>query len=234
MKNRVLARATAATLTDSFSRSDSRSETLAINRARESTLQVATSDEMYRIAARLVTAMKPGEKVIACTGVSAEDPSAKFTLDLGVALARLGHSSVMVVDGNFRNPAIHAAIGKPSSPGLSELLVDSGAEVSTIRLVDVPNLQILTAGEMNEATPAALTSAAFGSRLQSFRECELVLMDIGPLLVSPESVLLASAADVVVAALANGERSRKDLLRLKHEVMRLNSRFLGVVLAEAQ
>jgi hypothetical protein len=57
-------------------------------------------------------------------------------------------------------------------------------------------------------------------------------MDIGPLLISPESMLLASASDAVIATLKAGERSTKELLRLKQEVTRLNSRFLGVVLAE--
>ena len=232
MKNRVLSRATAATLAGEYNPTARSAGGGAVEADRYGALKLATSDEMYRIAARLVTALKPVEKVIACTGVAADDPSAKFALQLGVALARLGHNSVMVIDGNLRNPAIHEAIGTGSSPGLSELLQDSGAEVSTIRVSDIPNLQILTAGQTSASNPAALTSTSFESRLGGFRDCEYVVMDIGPLLISPESMLLASASDAVIATLKAGERSKKELVRLKQEVTRLNSRFLGVVLAE--
>jgi Mrp family chromosome partitioning ATPase len=233
MKTRALSRATAATLTNSFAPvQEHTSSTLPYDATRQGPLQLQTSDEMYRIGTRVVTAMKPGERVIACTGVSSGDPSAKFALHLGVALARLGSEPVIVIDGNLRTPSIHKELGTVGSPGLSELLQDSGAEPATIRISDIPNLLILTAGKSDSINPAALTSRGFEASLHSFRECAYVVIDVGPLLVSPESMLLVSAADAVVATITAGERSKRELLRLKQEAMRLNSRFLGVVIAE--
>jgi Mrp family chromosome partitioning ATPase len=233
MTNRVLA--LAATAVKTATRQENREAAATageVGLAASDIGQLNTSDEMFRIAARLVMSMKVGEQVIACTGLTADDPSASFALHVGIALARLGHGPVLVVDANVHAPRLHTLTGLPLAPGISELLNDSELGDAVIRSTSIIGLEILPAGEATTAIKAALSTPVLGKRLESFRRYRFVVMDVGPILTASESLLFASLSDVIVATLAVGERSRKDVARLKAETDLLKARMLGVVLTE--
>ena len=230
MTNRVIA--LAATAVKTASRLEEKEVASAADIATSDIGQLDTSDQMFRIAARLAMSMKAGEQIIACTGLTPEDPSARFALHAGIALARLGHGPVLVIDANVHEPRLHTIAGIPLSPGISELLNDSELGDSVIKSTSIIGLEILPAGKATTAIKASLSSPVLGKRLDSFRRYRFVVMDVGPVLAASESLLFASLSDVIVATLAAGERSRKELTRLKDETDLLKARFLGVVLTE--
>src|SRR6185436_7059862 len=95
MTNRVLAlAATAVKSASGLEDKEIASTTSTAEVATSDIGQLDTSDQMFRIAARLAMSMKAGEQIIACTGLTRDDPSARFALHAGIALARLGHGPV--------------------------------------------------------------------------------------------------------------------------------------------
>jgi Mrp family chromosome partitioning ATPase len=194
--------------------------------------QLRTSEQMFRIASRLVMSMKVGDQIVACTGIAEDDPSASFALHTAVALARLGHGPVLLLDANFHSASLHELASIPLIPGLAEVLNDSAVVDVAVRSTVIDGLEILPAGNVSGIAKAALSSVGLGKRLEEFRRYRFVVIDVGAMLASAQSLLVASLCDVIVASLASGERSRNEVARLKSETELLKARFLGVVLTE--
>lgn len=195
---------------------------------------VHTTEKMFQTASRLMMSLRPGEQIIACTGIAPDDPSAKFAVQVALALVRLGQGPVLVVDADFPTPTIHTFAWVSKTPGFADLLAGDAAEDFCIRKTGVDGLYLLAAGESAESTPALLTSSTADKALESFRQFPLTVLNVGAVLESCGGLLVASRSDVVVAALASGQRTMHELKTLKTEIGRLKARFLGVVVVENQ
>jgi Mrp family chromosome partitioning ATPase len=192
-----------------------------------------TTEQMFRIASRLVMLLKPTEQLVACTGVSQDDPSASFAAHAALALARLGRGPVLLVDANF-HPKIRPEKPGSHTVGFSDLLSNESNYDAAVQCTEVDGLDVLTAGDTSLLVPSLLSSTRMNMLMSSFRNYRLVIMDVGAITENAESLVMASKADVVLATAASGERTRREVTRLKTEVSSLRVRFLGVVLTDAK
>ncbi|MBD3304951.1 polysaccharide biosynthesis tyrosine autokinase, partial [candidate division KSB3 bacterium] len=149
-------------------------------------------------------------------------------VNLASTLAR--NHTVLLIDANFRKPAVHQAFGIPPEYGFSDLI-----EHQTIPHLFVPterpNLSILPAG-LTLGHPADLLSSQhmqqFLDALKTSSSFEYAIFDVPPASVIPDASILASKLDGIVWIIWELKTS-KDLVR--QALTRItNPAILGVVL----
>ncbi len=164
---------------------------------------------------------------------SGRDQEGKSTVAIGlaVALARQANARVLLVDGNFRRPALANLFGLSVEPGLREFLTGSSGE-QVIQKTDEPRLSLLTSG--GSGSVAELLTK-LPERLQVLCEgFDHVIFDGDSTLTSSEAVLLARHVDGVVLV-AECEQTKWEILSLcKEKLARLGGTVLGVVLNKRQ
>jgi Mrp family chromosome partitioning ATPase len=169
--------------------------------------------------------MNPGEQILACTAIRREDPSASFSTDIALAFVHLGHSPVLVVDANF---------AESTRPAQAESPAEHSGEVFSIQQSTAAGLDVLSfTGGLGSIYPV-LSSPRMGSLLEQFRKYRFAILDVGSVLESTASLMIASKADACFAVASTGSATRRDIARLKAETSLLTNRFLGVVLTETE
>lgn len=164
---------------------------------------------------------------------SGRDREGKSTVAVGLAaaMARQANANVLLVDANFRRPALAGLFGLSAEPGLREFLTGTPGE-QVIQKTDEPRLSLLTAG--GAGTIAELLSS-IPERLRALCEgFDYVVFDGDSTLTSSEAALLAQYVDGVVLV-AECEQTKWEILSLcKDKLARLGGKVLGVVLNKRQ
>jgi len=189
----------------------------------------AASEQTLRIANRILNSLKSNERIIGCTGVQLSDPSASFAMHLGLAIVHLGHGPALVVSDSSVRSTDYASTVSGGRNSSEELIVTDTREES-IRQSNIPGLDLLT----NRRSQRSTLSADLQTPLGAMHEYKLVIVDIGSILGSTTSLMMAAKMDAIVAVASSGELTQRQALQLKNELSSLNTRFLGVVLADTQ
>ena len=178
--------------------------------------QAANLDTVRTI---LVTSPGPGDgkTVVAC--------------NLAAGLALNGRK-ILLVDANFRRPAIHEAMGVSNDVGLSDVLRSPGAfESAVVPVEGLPNLDVLPVGPKPSNPTELLESAALNEFIdRALEEYDHVVFDSGPMLVVSETVALAPRVDGVITVVRAKANSRGVLGRLRDSLRQVRAEHLGVVL----
>jgi capsular exopolysaccharide synthesis family protein len=151
--------------------------------------------------------------------------------NLALTLASRERLSLLLVESNFRRPALSRLFRTAATAGLTELILKDANWDAVVKETAQPNLSLITAGR----PPANLTQLfeldLFDELLEEFRnEFDLTLFDAPPLLPYTEALALASKVDRVLLV-AEAERTRADsLAQSKEELEKIGARILGVVL----
>lgn len=195
--------------------------------------QQPTSEEMRRIASRLVMSLAPAEQIVACSGVACDDPSGSFAAHLGLALVRLGYDPVLVVDAVFpkREPDLSVS-GHPV--GLANVLASEIDPAAAAVQTDVVGLQVMAPGNSEAFKPSQLSSDAMTAVLKVFRMYRFVILNVGSVKGSADGVMLGLISDALVLVARKGERTKREVLHAQAELALLKSRFLGLVLTDVQ
>jgi Mrp family chromosome partitioning ATPase len=189
------------------------------------------NEQALRIANRLLSSLKSGDRILACASIRQQDPCATFVMYMGLAFIHMGHGPVLVVDASLTENG-QPAQDKLSQPRQVNLRADESEERYSIRRSAVKGLDVLSfTGGFSLASPA-LSSTWLGGLFDELRNYKLILIDAGPVLESTASLLVASEADAIVAVASSGNVTRREVVRLKAELALQSARFLGVVLTD--
>ncbi|MGA3009622.1 MAG: CpsD/CapB family tyrosine-protein kinase [Terracidiphilus sp.] len=182
----------------------------------------------------------PLKTILVSSGAPAEGKTF-VVANLAVSLARNRNNTVLLIDADLRRPALHAILGAPSTPGLTEYLAGT-AEVSDI-LQRNDNPRIVEGGNMHAMPDLAFIPAGAGGDNSSelvanHRIEELVaalsphfdwiLIDSPPVLAFADAIDLARAADAVLLV-ARGASTPFDVAQ-RAQAAFASSRILGYVL----
>lgn len=165
---------------------------------------------------------------------SARPAEGKSTTAYAIALnlARVGQT-VLLVDGDLRNPSMHRVVGVENERGMSNLLSGSSDLLSLVQRTGLDNLSFIPCGPL-PPNPAELWGSdrlrqVLAEARNSF---DHVVIDGPPVLGFADSPLLAASVSGVVFVIeARGTRrgqARGALRRLKVG----NARLLGLVLSK--
>ena len=172
-----------------------------------------------------------GLKTIAVTSAVPGEGKTVIAVNLAAALAAQ-EERILIVDADFRAPAVHRVLQLPQAPGFTNILVDHLNFHSVIRQVEgVPNLSVLTAGR-SPPNPAEVTGSARMRQLvaELRGSFDRIIFDGPPVLGATDAVVLASSVDGVLVVLRKGKIDRRAIRRMSEILDHTRATILGGVL----
>ena len=157
------------------------------------------------------------------------------TACLAITLARELRERVLLVDFDLRSPALHRALGLPSSTwGLSQMLRDRNFDERHVRNTALAQLDFLPAGRTEIPAGELVDTAACEWFLQeAASRYSLVIVDAPPNLAVPDPLILGRAVEGVLYVIKAGSTVRKAAeygVRVQREA---RDNVLGVLLNDA-
>ena len=167
---------------------------------------------------------------------SPEPKEGKTFISSNLALTQVSRGKrTLLIDTDIHRPSIHSTFQVPLSPGLADLLVESGPPDFEPFPRPSANLTIVPAGEGNtEVLSSILENARFAEIIRAaLREYDQVIVDSGPLLVTPETLSVAQNTDGVILVVRNDYTSIRALKVASDLLDNLQIRVLGVIMNRA-
>ena len=128
-------------------------------------------------------------------------------LNLALTLSESYRRQVVLIDADLRRPRVHELLDISGVAGLNEALKGPGR--STLALVEVsPRLSVLPAGLPDPDPMGALTSRRMAEILdEAAARFDWVIVDTPPVVLLPDTNLLASMVDAAVLVIEAGRTS---------------------------
>jgi capsular exopolysaccharide synthesis family protein len=171
-----------------------------------------------------------GHRAVVVVGCMPSSGATSIAANLALASAASG-KKVLLIDANFRRPALHRVFGVPEGPGLGEVLAGEAPIASAAAAIkDNPNLRVLTAGAANRRVYESLATESFGRVLSEARGLyDCVYVDVAPAVVSGDAVAIANRCDASILVARTMSEKRGMIARIKNELSEARGEFLGVI-----
>jgi capsular exopolysaccharide synthesis family protein len=148
-----------------------------------------------------------GLSIIALASPVAGDGKTTTAINLAATLAQPPASRVLLVDLDFRRPAVGKSlrIGHPDGPGLENAILDPDLKLEEV-VQDHPSfdLSLLLPGPLHTTPYELLKSSRLGELLQEAKQkYDYVVLDTPPLVLIPDAQVISDWVDgflIVVAA----------------------------------
>jgi capsular exopolysaccharide synthesis family protein len=172
-------------------------------------------------------------RVVLVTSTGPEEGKSTVVANLGVSLAQSGRRTLLI-DTDFRRPALHGLLDLPRSRGLADALAGDADLADTIRQTRVDGLDVLVCGTL-PANPAELIES---TRLQDAiarlrSRYDYVLLDSPPAGGLIDASLLSSIADGVLFVVEPRRFDWRVLRGALRQLERAGARIYGVVINKA-
>lgn len=149
------------------------------------------------------------------TGPLPNEGKSLTAINLAIAISQKVGQTVLLVDGDLRNPSIHRYLDLPSGPGLIDFLT-SGYPIadSLVHPEGLANLVVLPAGSSTTESAELLSSPRMLDlvrELKHFYPDRYVLFDLPPLLYA-DSLAFAPVVDGIILVVESGRTPREEIL----------------------
>ncbi len=168
--------------------------------------------------------------VVLVTAPSARSGKTSTAANLAACLAESGRR-VLVIDADFRNPALGALLGVDSEVGLSDLalLGDAGRLEKIVRPSTVAPVSVITAGRRTSG--GGVLEANVGGILAQARElADVVIIDGAPILAGSDALDVMPHVDTVVMVGRVRRTTQDQAVRTRELLARIGVPVLGVAL----
>jgi len=183
-----------------------------------------------RTSLLLSSAEKPPKTILFASSLSAEGKTTT-AINLSISLAKLG-LRVLIIDCDFRKPAIRQRFEISSTEGLTDYL--SGNDRILEELVwdlSIPNLSLITSGHVPSTPTELLSSKKMRTMLEILKNrFDHIVIDAPPILEVADPVILSAIVDGTVLVVNSGKTNRNALQKSIRELSAIRSKILGVVL----
>ena len=174
------------------------------------------------------------QRTVLITSPQPEDGKTAVAVNLATAIAN-NHRRVLLVDANFRRPALNGVFGPPPSKGLSDLLIGQASLDACIKPSGVDRLDVLFCGRVPPNPAELLSSPEMRALIDEVSgKYDQILFDGPPLLLVSDALVLGSAVDAVLVVCRAKVNSRGVVQRTRDRLLDVNARIIGAVLNAAQ
>jgi capsular exopolysaccharide synthesis family protein len=174
-------------------------------------------------------------KVLVFTSASPGEGKTTVVSNLAISLAQI-NQRVLLIDADMRLPRAHLIFDAPNNFGLSDVLnerkpIEEYLDESLVRKTHIPNLFILPAGPARTNLSRLFHSTRMNELLARFRDMfDVVLIDTAPVLVVPDSRILARRADAVVLVVRAHQTHQAAAFAASNRFASDGTRVLGTIL----
>ncbi len=164
------------------------------------------------------------------TSSSPDDGRTCVAANMAVAIAN-GGRRVLLVDTNFRRPAIHDLFSLENEPGLSDALSGQAPWEQCVRETQTPNLSIIPSGKLppnpSDLLGSDLAKETFDAMAVQYDQ---VILDGPPLLLVTDARVLAAAVDGVIVVVRAGVNTYGIVQRCRRILTQIDAHVVGGVL----
>jgi succinoglycan biosynthesis transport protein ExoP len=182
-----------------------------------------------RVELQLTGDDTPRRRILVASSLPFEGKST-VVFNLGLAFGEVG-KRVIIADADFHRPTLHRIANAAPRKGFTDLLAGTSTLDDTItRITD--NVQLAPrGGALTAPAKVGLGTDRLTHILDDMMgEADYVLLDSSPILLIPDNLYMAAAADGIVLVVAVGQTRPRDLVRAKAILDRSGTPILGVVL----
>ncbi len=188
--------------------------------------------EGYRILCaklNLTGARSSARSITVLSGGPGEGKSTT-TFNLGWVCAQSG-MKVLMVDGDIRRPNIHNALKIENTLGLGEYLAGQASLDELIQSTSIPNMEVLTAGNLGPEDLGGFSRARIASLLDICRpNYDVVLFDSPPVLGISDASVISQEVDVTLLLIQHRRYPRNVSQRAKRVIEDVGGKLFGVIL----
>jgi capsular exopolysaccharide synthesis family protein len=192
-------------------------------------IEPGSVEQYRRLAATLHhTQVERGTKKVMVASAVAGEGKTLTALNLALTLSESYHRRVVLIDADLRNPRLHEMLDIANVAGLNDVLANARQSKATLIAVS-PRLSVLPAGRPNPDPMGPLTSRRMAQILEkAAANFDWVIVDTPPVVLLPDTNLLAAMVDASVLVIHAGKTSYDLVSRAITALGR--ERILGVVL----
>jgi capsular exopolysaccharide synthesis family protein len=167
--------------------------------------------EFRRAYLKLKSRTRTLPKSLLVTSSTRGEGKTTTTACLAITMARELREKVLLVDFDLRSPALHRALGLPSSSwGLAQMLGQRHFDERFVRATVLPNLEFLPAGRSERPAAELIEDQAVDWFIQeATRRYPMVIIDSAPNLAVPDPLILGRVVEGVLYVIKAGSTVRK-------------------------
>ncbi|WP_171016919.1 CpsD/CapB family tyrosine-protein kinase [Pseudalkalibacillus caeni] len=152
------------------------------------------------------------------------------SVNLAISIAEQG-KKVLVVDGNLRNPGVHASFKLKNSLGLTNVLLGETTFKEAINRTEIGRLDVVTSGTLI-ASPSKLIKADTISNIieECLEEYDLVIFDAPPVLEVSDTNIISNLFDGVILVICQNKTKRDDAIEAKRMLEMAEANLIGITL----
>jgi succinoglycan biosynthesis transport protein ExoP len=185
-----------------------------------------------RVELQMLAEEMPLRRILVASALPKEGKST-VTYNLALAFGEIGQR-VIIADADFHRPTLHRTAKAKNEKGFTDLLAGTSALPEATAMVSdqvrlAPRGTALSIAARVGLGTKRLTEVLVGMEA----EAEYVLIDSSPILLVPDNLYMASAADGIILVVDSGSTRPRDLLRTKEVLERTGTPIVGVVLNRA-
>lgn len=188
--------------------------------------------ESYRqMRAPLIQAMeRSGHKSLVVLGAMPGSGATSVATNLALAVAG-ADERVLVVDANFRRPAMHRVFKLQEGPGLGDILTGNATLEQALQSTSNEYLKVVSAGTpTGRAVPERLAGEAMSRfLLEASARFDMIIVDVPPAVVSGDGYAMANKCDASIIVCRAMMEKRGLLARVRNQIGEARAEFLGVV-----
>lgn len=192
----------------------------------------AIAESFRQMRPALVKRMQQaGHRSLLVVGAMPESGSSTVAANLAMACAA-ADQRVLLIDANFRRPALHRLFKLGEGPGLGNVLARGLTMEEAIQQTRLPQLHLLSAGNAQaRSVPERLATEIM---TQVIREAsaryDLVIVDTAPAMVAGDGLALANRCDAVALVVRALGEKRGLVARIRDQLSDSRAEFLGSVI----
>lgn len=168
--------------------------------------------------------------VVACHSGTGNTTTAAL-LATTLSQGRKSQSRVLIIDGNFRTPALNFVFNVTNNGGFSETISNGLLFDVNIQPTNRPNLFVLTSGQVSLVPSEVFEGESLDHLLTQLKQkFNFILFDAAPACEFPDAYALAPKVDGTILVVESEKTLIVDAQRVKRDLERAGGRILGVVL----
>ena len=192
----------------------------------------STVAEAYRTLRTNIQFMNPDNPYTSMVISSAGPGDGKSTtvVNIAITFANLG-KKVLLIDADLRKPVLHKVFDVPRSPGLTQRLVQDLNDQDVIRETEVPDLFLVTYGDIPPNPSELLASQKLKDFVVRMKEVfDIVLIDSPPIIAVTDASILSKMTDAILLVVKAGSTDLRVLRRSIDLLKQVNTNLIGAVL----